>query len=223
MKRETAEHIKARTKKIIAHLRKEYPDPKIALNYSNPLELLVAVILSAQCTDERVNIVTQDLFRKYRTAADYANANQAEFEQEIRPTGFFRNKAKNTIACCRMMVAKHDGKVPQTLEELVELAGVGRKTAHCVMGGAYGVSTGVIVDTHVKRLSERLGFSRKPSPDKIEQDLMEIVPQKDWYEFSNMLIWHGRKVCIARKPNCPACAIHEFCPSAGQFIKKFWR
>lgn len=223
VKKESKVKLKSRTKQIIARLRKEYPDPRIALDFSNPLELLVAVILSAQCTDERVNIVTKELFRKYRSAADYARANQAELEQDIRSTGFFRNKAKNIIACCKMIVEKHGGSVPQSLEELVELAGVGRKTAHCVMGGAYGISTGVIVDTHVKRLSERLGLSKQAAPEKIEQDLMEIVPHKDWYQFSNMLIWHGRKVCIARKPNCPACTINNLCPSAVQFVKKFWR
>lgn len=223
MKNEPKQRLKRRTKTIIARLRKEYPNPTIALRFSNPLELLVAVILSAQCTDERVNLVTQQLFRKYTTAADYTSADPAELENDIRPTGFFRNKAKNIIACCTMIKERYEGSVPQSLEELVQLAGVGRKTAHCVMGGAFGVSTGVIVDTHVKRLSQRLGLTTQTAPEKIELGLMALVPSKDWYDFSNMLIWHGRKVCIARKPNCPDCTLKSICPSADSFLEQFWR
>ena len=223
MTRETKQELKSRTRKIIAKLDKAYPDARTALEYSNALELLVATILSAQCTDQRVNIVTRDLFKKYRSASDYASAHQEELENDIRSTGFFRNKAKSIIACCREIAERHGGEVPKTMEELVHLAGVGRKTANCVLGGAYGVNSGVVVDTHVKRLSERLRLSTHKEPEKIELDLMELVPEQHWYRFSNMLIWHGRRVCDARKPNCPACSLSKLCPSAEGFMRKFWK
>lgn len=218
MKKETTELLLSRTKKIVTLLHKEYSNPKIALNFSNPLELLIAVILSAQCTDVRVNIVTRDLFRKYKTANNYATANLKELEQDIRSTGFYKNKAKNIIACCRTLIEKYAGKVPSTMEELVELAGVGRKTANCVLGGAFSINSGVVVDTHVKRLSNRLGLTKEQDPVKIEADLIKLLPQKEWFNFGNLLIWHGRNVCDARKPKCSECVLNEHCPSAGEFI-----
>ncbi len=218
-KKESPQELGERVKKIIARLRKDYPDPKIALEHQDPLQLLVATILSAQCTDERVNQVTPGLFKKYRTAKDYADANVAEFEQEIRSTGFFRAKSKSIINCCKQLVEKHGGKVPQTMEDLVQLPGVGRKTANCVLGGAFGIASGVVVDTHVRRLAQRIGLSKQEDPEKIEQDLMKIVPKKDWIDFGNILIWHGRGICQARKPNCPECIINELCPSAEIFMK----
>ncbi len=218
-KKETGEQLKARAKKVIAILRKEYPDPKIALEFSDPLQLLIATILSAQCTDDRVNKVTPALFKKYRTARDFANANQEELEQDIRSTGFFRNKAKSIIACCKAIAEKHDGRVPKTMEELIQLGGVGRKTANCVLGGAYGINSGIVVDTHVRRVSQRLALTLNDDPEKIEVDLMKLVPQPEWFALGNVLIWHGRKVCEARKPDCLNCALHKLCPSAEGFIK----
>jgi len=218
-KSESVLELKSRTRKVISRLRKIFPNPRIALEHRDPLQLLVATILSAQCTDERVNQVTPGLFRKYRSASDYAEANVVEFEQEIRSTGFFRAKAKSIINCCKELVERHGGKVPERMDELVELPGIGRKTANCVLGGAYGIASGVVVDTHVKRLSQRLGLSREDDPEKIEQDLMEIVPKKHWIDFGNMLIWHGRRTCQARKPNCPECVINDLCPSAEIFMK----
>jgi endonuclease-3 len=218
-KSESLEELKTRARKIISRLRKIFPNPKVALEHRDPLQLLVATILSAQCTDERVNQVTPSLFKKYRTARDYAGANVAEFEQEIRSTGFFRAKTKSIINCSKQLVEKHGGKVPQTMEELVQLPGIGRKTANCVLGAAYGIASGVVVDTHVKRLARRMGLSKDEDPEKIEQDLMGIVPKKDWIDFGNILIWHGRKTCQARKPNCPECSINDLCPSAESFIK----
>lgn len=218
MKKETTKQLLSRASKIVALLHKEYTNPKIALNFSNPLELLIAVILSAQCTDVRVNIVTKDLFRKYNTAGDYAAAKPKELERDIRSTGFYKNKTKNIIACCKTLVEKYGGKVPSTMEELVELAGVGRKTANCVLGGAYGINSGVVVDTHVKRLSNRLGLTKEEDPVKIEQDLMKLLPEKEWFTFGNLLIWHGRNVCDARKPKCGECVLNRVCPSAGEFI-----
>ncbi|MBI3579123.1 MAG: endonuclease III, partial [Ignavibacteriales bacterium] len=159
-------------------------------------------------------------FRKYKTANDYATANLKELEQDIHSTGFYKNKAKNIIACCRTLVEKYKGKVPSTMEELVELAGVGRKTANCVLGGAYGINSGVVVDTHVKRLSNRLGLTKEQDPVKIEADLIKQLPQKEWFSFGNLLIWHGRNVCDARKPKCSECVLNKFCPSAGEFIQR---
>ena len=222
-KKETSEQLKSRSGKILRRLRKNFPMPKTALNFSNPLQLLIGTILSAQCTDKQVNIVTRDLFKKYRTVRDYARAPLSGLEQDIRSTGFYKNKAKNIIACCKMLLEKHDGIVPRSMDELIELPGVGRKTANCVLGAAYGINEGVVVDTHVLRLSERLGLSHNETPEKVELDLMQIVPQQDWYDFSNVLISHGRAVCNARKPNCPACSLLRYCPSAEKFMMKFWK
>jgi len=205
----------ARVKKIIAALRKTYPDAHCELNYLNPLELLIATVLSAQCTDKRVNQVTAELFRKYRTAADYANARPAELEQDIRTTGFFRNKTKSIQACCRKLVEQYDGKVPQTMEELVQLDGVGRKTANVLLGNAFGINEGIVVDTHVARLSQRLGITREKTPEKIEQGLRKLVPRAQWTMFSHWLIWHGRRRCYARNPDCLNCEIKTLCRRVG--------
>jgi endonuclease III len=199
---------------IISIFRREYPDSKCHLNFINPLELLVGSILSAQCTDERVNQVTGGLFEKYRTAADYAAAGKEELENDIRSTGFFRNKAKAIISCCGILAEKYGGEVPASMERLTELDGVGRKTANVVLGNFFGIP-GVIVDTHVRRLAARLQLSEKSDPDKIESDLMEIVPKSDWTYFSNALSDHGRAVCKARKPSCKICKVSHLCPSAG--------
>jgi len=182
------------------------------LRHSKPLELLIATILSAQCTDKRVNIVTKELFKNYRSVTDYANAPLAKLEQAIKTTGFFRNKAKNIRNCCRKLIECHGGKVPQTMEELTQLDGVGRKTANVVLGNAFGINVGVVVDTHVARLSHRFGLTKQTSPDKIERDLMSLVPQKQWALFSHWLIWHGRRRCNARKPDCSHCEIKKLCP-----------
>ena len=216
MPRESIKAKSARVKKIIAGLRQTYPDAHCELNHSNPLELLVATILSAQCTDKRVNLVTAGLFRKYRSAADYAGQNPAELEQDIKTTGFFRNKAKNIQACCRKLVERHGGQVPRSMAELTQLDGVGRKTANVVLGNAFGSQEGIVVDTHVARLSHRLGLSRQNDPEKIEQELMKFVPRDLWTLFSHWLIWHGRRRCDARSPDCPNCEIKNLCPSAGK-------
>jgi len=205
----------ARAKKIIAALRKTYPDAHCELNYSNPLELLIATVLSAQCTDKRVNQVTAELFRKYRTAADYANANTTALEQDVKSTGFFRNKTKSIQACCRKLVEQYGGKVPQTMEELVQLGGVGRKTANVVLGNAFGINEGIVVDTHVARLSHRLGLTKQKDPEKIEHDLVKLVPRAQWTMFSHWLIWHGRRRCYARNPDCLNCEIKALCPRVG--------
>lgn len=215
MAHETAQAKAARLKKIIAGLQKVYPQARCELAYSNPLELLVATILSAQCTDERVNRVTADLFRKYRSAADYANADPAQFEQDIKSTGFYRNKARNIQACCRKLVERHGGQVPRTMEELTQLDGVGRKTANVILGNAFGINAGIVVDTHVARLAQRLGLTRQKDAEKIEQELMQLVPQKLWTLFAHWLIWHGRRRCSARKPDCEHCEIKKFCPRVG--------
>src|ERR1035438_7237208 len=188
----------ARLKKIMAGLAKAYPDAHCELNHTNPLELLIATILSAQCTDKRVNVVTAELFRKYRTAADYAQAPLPELEQAIKPTGFYHNKAKSIKACCQSLVEEHGGKVPRTMEDLVELGGVGRKTANVVLGNAFNQNVGFVVDTHVARLTHRLGLTRQTDAVKIEAELMEIVPQNRWTLFAHWLIWHGRRRCYAR-------------------------
>ncbi|MCB4790326.1 MAG: endonuclease III [Elusimicrobia bacterium] len=201
----------------IKRLKKEYPDAKVALSYSNPLEILVATILSAQCTDERVNIVTQALFKKYRKLDDYANADLKEFEQDIRSTGFYRHKAKNIINSAKLILKNFKGKVPDKMEEILTLPGVARKTANVVLGNAYGIIEGIVVDTHVIRLSQRLGFTKNEAPEKIEQDLMKIVPKKDWFAFSYLLQSHGRKICKARNPDCPGCFLNYLCPSSGKF------
>ena len=196
---------------VIRRLEGEYPDARIALDYSNSLELLVAVILSAQCTDEMVNRVTPALFARYRTAEDYAGAGKEQLEREIKPTGFFRSKAKNIIGAAIKMVADYEGTVPQTMAELTTLPGVGRKTANIVLYNAFGIVEGIAVDTHVKRLSGRIGFTRNSDPDKIEEDLMEQIPRAIWGHFSYLLIEHGRAVCIARKPKCGACLLNDIC------------
>jgi len=199
-----------RGKEIIKILTKEIPDSRIALRFSNPLELLIATILSAQCTDIKVNQVTADLFKKYRSAKDYAEANLTELEEDIRPTGFYRNKAKSIQKCCHELVARFGGRVPNTLEELVTLPGVGRKTANVLLGNAFGIP-GIVVDTHVNRVSQRIGLTENEDPVKIEFDLMEVVPKNEWTHFSNLLIWHGRRTCMAKKPICDTCAIRKLC------------
>ncbi|MCD4652452.1 endonuclease III [bacterium] len=196
---------------IIKQLMKDFPDPEGVLDYTNPLECLVATILSAQCTDVRVNIVTPALFERYQSAADFAKADQTELEQMVRSTGFFRNKSTNIIKCCKSILSKHDGKVPETMDELVALEGVGRKTANCVLGNAYG-QPAVMVDTHVKRLSWRMGLTNNTNPDKIEFDIKELMPEELWMPTSHSLIFHGRNVCKSRKPNCPICSIKNLCP-----------
>jgi endonuclease III len=218
-KKESQKEAQKRIGAIIMQLKKDFPDVKVALHHSKPIELVVATILSAQCTDERVNIVTKDLFKKYKTAKDYATVPQMELEQVIRSTGFYRAKAKSIINCCKMLIEKHSGKVPDSMEELVQLPGVGRKTANVVLGAVFKKSEGIVVDTHVKRLAERLGLSKQTDPEKIEQDLMELVPKKDWIAIGNLLIWHGRRICQARKPKCIECSINSHCPSAELFIK----
>ena len=204
---------KKRVKNIISIFRKEYLNPKCHLNFKTPLELLVATILSAQCTDKRVNQVTKELFRKYKTVKDYADANEDEFENDIRSTGFYRNKAKAVINCCKTLIERYDGKVPASMERLTELDGVGRKTANVVLGNAFGIP-GIVVDTHVKRLAKRIGLSSKSDPDRIEADLMELVSKEEWIYFSHALSDHGRKICNARRPLCPSCKINHICPSA---------
>jgi endonuclease-3 len=204
-----------RCRTILRRLRAAYPRARCALRHHNPLQLLVATILSAQCTDERVNLVTPALFRRYRQAADFAAAPPAEFEAMIRSTGFFRNKARSIRNCCQSLVEKHGGKVPDTLDELILLDGIGRKTANVVLGVAYGKAEGIVVDTHVSRLSRRLGLTRQTTPEKIEQALIKIVPHEDWIDFSHLLIWHGRKRCNARKPDCSHCEVADVCPRIG--------
>jgi endonuclease-3 len=208
---------KKRVRRVVSTLKKEYPDARCSLDHASPLELLVATILSAQCTDERVNLVTADLFRKYRTWQDYASAPSAELERDIHSTGFFRNKAKSIQGACRMIGERHGGRVPDSMEPLLELPGVARKTANVVLGNAYGIASGVVVDTHVARLSERLGFSSEKSPEKIERDLASLVPKSDWILFPHLLIAHGRKICKARTPLCGVCPVAKLCPSAFTF------
>jgi endonuclease-3 len=206
--------LRARVKKILAGLAKLYPDAKCALEHENPLQLLIATILSAQCTDVRVNLVTPALFARYRTANDYATAEPRELETAIQSTGFFRNKAKNIIACCKKIVEEHRGEVPGTMEELVKLPGVGRKTANVILGNAFE-TPGITVDTHVARLSNRLGLTKKSDAVKIEHDLMELIPKLQWTMFSHRMIFHGRQVCFARKPNCAGCLLNKVCPKIG--------
>jgi endonuclease-3 len=216
MPHETLQAKSARTLEITAGLKRAYPDAHCELNHSNPLELLVATILSAQCTDKQVNVVTTDLFKKYRSAEDFARATQAELEYDVRRIGFFRNKAKNIRACCQKLLDLHGGEVPRTMDELTALDGVGRKTANVVLGNAFGINVGVVVDTHVSRLSQRLGLTRATTPEKIEADLMKLVPQADWMLLSHWLIWHGRRRCGARKPDCAGCEIAQLCSSKGK-------
>jgi endonuclease-3 len=216
MPRESRAARQARTQQIIAGLKQAYPDAHCELNYRNPLELLIATILSAQCTDKQVNLVTAELFKKYRCAADFANATQEQLEADVHRIGFFRNKAKNIRACCQKLLERHGGEVPRTMAELTALDGVGRKTANVVLGNAFDINVGVVVDTHVARLSQRLGLTRETTPEKIEQDLVELVPQPEWTLFSHWLIWHGRRRCSARKPDCVGCELTAWCPSRGK-------
>ena len=209
---------KKRTAEIIKRLKKAYPDAHCALDHSNAFELLIATILSAQCTDERVNIVTADLFRKYRGPADYLKVEQAELESDIHSTGFFRNKSKNIQGACRRIIDEFGGKVPDEMDELLTLPGVARKTANVVLGNAFDVASGVVVDTHVARLSQRLGLTTNDAAEKIESDLMELVPKKHWIMFSHWLITHGRQVCNARKPRCRECILANICPSFEVFM-----
>ncbi len=199
---------------IVSRLKRMYPKAKCSLDFMNAFELLIATILSAQSTDVRVNIVTKSLFRKYPGPAEFANASQVEMEKDVRQTGFYRNKAKAVIACSKAIMEKHGGQVPQTMDELTALPGVGRKTANVVLGNAFHKAVGIVVDTHVTRLSGRLGLTSNSDAEKIEQDLMKLIPQKEWTNFSHRLIYHGRAICIARKPKCSECLLNELCPSA---------
>ena len=219
MPRESAATKAERTKKIISGLQRAYPDAHCELDHAKPLQLLIATILSAQCTDKRVNIVTKDLFKRYRTAQDFADSDLAELEQAIKTTGFFRNKAKSIQTCTRALVEKYGGNVPRTMEELIELGGVGRKTANVVLGNAFDINVGVVVDTHVARLSQRLGLTRETDPVKIELALMPLVPQAQWTLFSHLLIWHGRRRCYARNPDCANCEVKALCPRIGVQLK----
>lgn len=214
MPRESLKNKTARTESIIDGLKRAYPDAHCELNFSTPLELLVATILSAQCTDVQVNIVTEKLFKKYRSAKAFAEVELPELENDIRRIGLFRNKAKNIQACCRKLMEIHNGSVPQTMEELVALDGVGRKTANVVLGNAFNINHGVVVDTHVARLSGLLKLTNAKTPEKIEKDLMKLVPREEWTLFSHWLIWHGRRRCPARRPDCGSCEIGGLCPSA---------
>jgi len=202
-----------RAARVVATLRDLYPDAKCSLDFTTPLELLVATVLSAQCTDERVNVVTKRLFQQYRSAADYADADPETLEQDIKQTGFYRNKAKHLREAGQMLVERYGGEVPRTMAELIELPGVARKTANVVMGNAYGVVEGVVVDTHVGRLARRLGLTESEDPVKVEQELMALLPQSDWLDLSHLLIFHGRALCQARKPLCDACALATLCPT----------
>ncbi len=206
--------LKSRTRKIIRLLKKAYPDAKCSLNHSNAFELLIATILSAQCTDARVNIVTQDLFRKYRKPEDYLRVSDKELQRDIRTTGFFRNKTKSIQGTAKVLTEQYGGKVPETIEELLELPGVARKTANVVLGNAFGINSGVVVDTHVTRLSRRLGLTEQKTAEKIEDDLVVLVPKKEWVIFSHLLIAHGRAICKARNPLCDQCVVEKHCPSS---------
>ena len=206
--------LKQRVRRILSGLAKLYPDATCALNHETPLQLLIATILSAQCTDVRVNLVTPALFARFPDARAYADADPQELERAIQSTGFFRNKARNIQACCRALLEHHGGQVPSTMDELVPLAGVGRKTANVILGNAYGVP-GITVDTHVGRLSRRLGLTSHEDPVKVERDLMQLVPRKDWTMFSHRMIFHGRQVCHARKPQCSVCVLAKVCPKIG--------
>ena len=207
------EEEKSRTRKIVARLKKAYPDAKCSLNHSSPIELLIATILSAQCTDQRVNIVTADLFRKYKSCADYLKVPTSELQNDIRTTGFFRNKTKSIQGMCKILTEQGD-RVPETMDELLKLPGVARKTANVVLGNAFGIASGVVVDTHVSRLSQRLGLTKNKNAEKIERDLVALVPKKDWIDFSHLLIYHGRQICKARNPLCEKCVVETYCPSS---------
>jgi len=218
MARENAAEKKQRARRIISALEATYPEARCELNYSNPLELLIATILSAQCSDRQVNIVTEGLFRKYRSAKDFAQADASELEKDIRRIGLYRNKAKSIRAACQTIVQKHGSDVPRTMADLIELGGVGRKTANVVLGNAFGMSEGVVVDTHVARLSRRLDLSRHTAPEKIERDLQLLASREKWTLLSHLLIWHGRRRCIARNPDCPHCEIKSLCPTGQKVL-----
>ena len=205
--------------KVLDILQKEYPDAQVTLGFKDPLQLLIATILAAQCTDERVNLVTKDLFKKYRKAADFAGADLKTLEEEIRTTGFYHNKAKSIIACCQRIVKQFNGQVPRTLEELTSLSGVGRKTANIILGNAYGQQA-IAVDTHVKRVTHRLGWAKSDDPDKIEFELMEVIPPGRWTMACHQLVFHGRRVCTAKNPQCPTCPVAKFSPKIGVSLRK---
>ena len=207
----------ARASKVLELLEKNYPNAEIALDYATPLQLLVATILSAQATDKQINMITPKLFKKYKTAGDYANADLEELEQYIKSSGFYHNKAKNIKNCCKTLVEKFHSKVPKTMNELIELPGVGRKTANIILANAFGIVEGVAVDTHVGRLAQRLGLSENKDPNKIEADLMKLIPKDQWMKITDLLIFHGRRVCTAKKPNCAGCVLNRICPSAFRF------
>jgi endonuclease-3 len=206
-----SKELKKKTKEIIKRLKKAYPDAKIALNFKNPLQLLVATILSAQCTDERVNEVTKDLFKKYKTAKDFAEADLEELAEDIKSTGFYKQKAQYIKEACKILVEKYNGEVPKTMEELLELPGVARKTANIVLANAYGIVEGIPVDTHVRKISHRLGIVSSKQPEKMEKELMEIIPKKDWFIFSYLFQAHGRKICLGKKPKCEECILNDLC------------
>jgi endonuclease III len=213
-RQETLPQTRKRTRQLIDRLKAAHPDARCSLNYSTPLELLVATVLSAQCTDERVNRVTASLFKKYRTAGDYAGAPPGALEEDIKSTGFYRNKAKALRRCCAVLLERYGGEVPSAMAALVRLPGVGRKTANVLLGNAYEIAEGIVVDTHVRRLAGRLGLTAHTDPDKIEQDLLRLVPRRDWIIVGHLLILHGRRVCTARAPKCPMCPVKDLCPSA---------
>lgn len=213
---EDLDAMRSRTREIIRRLKDIYPDARCSLTYEDPLQLLIATILSAQCTDVRVNMVTPVLFERFPAAADFADAPLEELEDLIRSTGFFRNKARNIQSCCRALLDRHGGRVPRSLDELVALDGVGRKTANVVLGNAFGIAEGVVVDTHVRRISNRLGLTRRQDPVKIEQDLIGLVPKRDWVDLPHLFIHHGRAICSARAPDCDTCGVGALCPSQGR-------
>ena len=213
-KRESTDELKKRTRDIIRRLKRAYPGARCSLNHSNPFELLIATILSAQSTDDRVNIVTADLFRKYKKPEDYLKVPPSELEKDIHSTGFFRNKTKSIQGTAKLLTEEYGGEVPHTMDELLALPGVARKTANVVLGNAFGVKAGVVVDTHVTRLSHRLGLTQEKTAEKIERDLIPIVPKKDWVIFPHLMIYHGRKICKARNPLCEECTIEKLCPSS---------
>jgi endonuclease III len=219
MKLKKGQALKEHAAAVIRKLRQLYPDAHCELDFTNPLELLVATILSAQCTDKRVNLVTPDLFKKLRTAADYAAVPQEDLEVAIKSTGFFRSKSKSIRSMAQDLVNKFAGKVPASMEELTSLAGVGRKTANVVLGNAFNINAGIVVDTHVRRLAQRLGLTSQDDPDKIEIELMKLVPQNDWTNFSHWLIWHGRRCCYSQKPDCAHCGLATICPSFDEYTK----
>lgn len=218
MPRESVLHRRERSAQILAALGRAYPNAHCELNHNSPFQLLIATILSAQSTDRQVNVVTVDLFRKYPTARDFAESPPANLAEDLRRIGLYRNKARNIQACCRALVDRHGGEVPRTMAELTALAGVGRKTANVVLGTAFGLNLGIVVDTHVARLAGRLGLNSETSPEKIEQALLKLIPVKKWTAFSHWLIWHGRRRCSARRPDCPGCELSTLCPSATKLI-----